>query len=242
MNPDKLKNFIAEHQEDFNQEAPPAGLWDRIETAITNEDEGSDPLREFIVIHREEFDNATPPPQIFQAVADAALPEKRAPASAPKPLKVSHRRRYLGYLMGIAASLLLLFVAYNFGNKAGYRAGQSEHVAQQIDRIDPELASIERFYQQKIDAEFTKVNQVNDDPQLRRDLKEIDAATNEIRAQLLEVPVSQRQVLVNELIDAYRTKLDILLRIQQHFSRPLNLPGDAAPTPADRHNIKTNES
>lgn len=235
MKPDKLKDFVRQHQEDFDSETPPASLWDRIETAITGDesDDGADPLREFIIIHREEFDNATPPPRIEGALF--------APASAPPSLRVSHRRRNFGFLLGIAASLLLVFAAYNFGNRAGYEAGQQEHLAQEIERIDPELAEVERFYQQKIDAEFTKVNQVNDDPQLRRDLKEIDAATNDLRAQLLEVPDNQRHVLVNELIEAYRTKLEILLRIQQHFSPSSNLPGEPT-SPTARPNIKTNES
>ena len=122
-----------------------------------------------------------------------------------------------------------MFTAYRFGNRAGYQAGQEERVAQQIQQFDPELAEAERFYRQRIDAEFTRVNQVNDDPQLRRDLKELDAATDDIRAQLLEVPRSQRPVLVNELIEAYRTKLDILLHIQQRIPYPQPLRSPRAP-------------
>ena len=56
--------------------------------------------------------------------------------------------------------------------------------------------------------------------QLRQDLQEIDQATKEIREDLLTVPASQRHVLINQLIATYRTKLDILLRIQQHFPNP----------------------
>jgi flavin-binding protein dodecin len=52
---------------------------------------------------------------------------------------------------------------------------------------------------------------------LVKDLEAIDEATAEIRASLLEVPVSQREALVQKLIETYRTKLDILLRIQQHL-------------------------
>jgi len=43
------------------------------------------------------------------------------------------------------------------------------------------------------------------------------APTEEIRANLLEVPVSQRAALVDQLIETYRTKLSILLRIQEHL-------------------------
>ena len=233
MHNDKLRDFIQDHQADFDAATPPAGLWDRIQAALPGEDEEIDPLETFIATHREAFDDATPPPQLFEQLAVPAS----APAS-PATLTVSHRRRrtFL-YLTGIAAALLLMFTAYRFGNRAGYQAGHEERIAQQIEWLDPELAEAERFYQQRIDAEFTRVNQVNDDPQLRHDLRELDAATAQIRAQLLEVPQSQRPVLVNELIEAYRTKLDILLRIQQHYPTPNPSGG-----PAPRSNKPTHES
>lgn len=221
MNPDNLRQFIDDHRADFDTEAPPTGLWDRIEAATDpadDDNEACDPLRAFIVAHREDFDNATPPPQRFGG------------------LHVSHRRRNVSYLLGIAASLLLLLATYHFGNRAGYRAGQDRQVAQQLEAIDPELAETERFYQQKIATEFAKVTQVNDDPQLRLDLKDLDAATAQLRSELLEVPASQRPVLVNELIEAYRTKLDILLRIQQHFSPPIT------PTGTPGHRLQENKS
>ncbi|CAH1002488.1 hypothetical protein LEM8419_03367 [Neolewinella maritima] len=234
MHTDKLQDYIQDHRADFDDATPPAGLWDRVEAALSagdaDETVTTDPLESFVAEHREAFDDATPSLQFDQVIA---LPTKSGPA-----LKVTHRRRrtFL-YLMAIAASLLLMFTAYRFGNRAGYRAGQEQTVAQQLERLHPELAEAERFYQQRIDAELTKVDLVNDDPQLRRDLRELDAATAEIRNQLLEVPESQRPMLVNQLIEAHRTKLDILLRIQQHFPQS-NSPG--APWP--RSNTSTHES
>ena len=230
MNPDKLKQFVRDHREEFDGEFPPAGLWDRIEKDLGDEpsEEAADPLAEFIAKHRDAFDEATPPPE---------LTEKLFPAADTPVRTLRPRRRLLGILMGIAAALLLLLVAYHSGNRAGYRAGQEERVAAQLERVDPGLAEAERFYRQRIDSEFTKVSQVNDDPQLRRDLAQIDAATAQLREELLTVPVSQRPVLVNQLIATYRTKLDILLRIQQHFPNPK--PSGTATDPA---NIPNHES
>ena len=236
---DKLKDFIQNHQADFNDATPPTSLWDRVQSDLEEADDEIDPLERFVTLHREEFDDATPPPRLLAKVLPPATRQlvPHSVGTAPPKLTVSHRRRRtLLYLTGIAASLLLMLTAYRFGNRAGYRAGQEETVAQQLQRINPELAEAERFYQQRIDLEFSKVQQVNDDPALRRDLREIDAATRELRAQLLEVPESQRHVLVNELIETYRTKLDILLRIQQHI--PHNNPG----APAARPNIPPHES
>lgn len=229
MNTDKLENFIHHHREDFDGESPPAGLWGRIEAAISEEaEEGADPLEAFVAKHRDAFDSETPPPQLADAIFRSPVLQR----------KIARRRRILSYALGIAASLLLLFTAYHFGNRSGFAAGQQdERVAQQLRDLDPDLAEAEQFYRQRISSEFAKVSQVNDDPQLRLDLEKIDRATAEIRSQLLEVPLSQRHVLVNQLISTYRTKLDILLRIQQHYSHP-NLPG--ASTPAANTNV--NES
>lgn len=229
MNHDKLENFVRRNREDFDGETPPPALWGRIEAGLSGSDEdATDPLEGFIAKHREAFDEATPPPRIAAGLFGADALKR----------KTARRRRLLTYALGMAASMLLLFTVYRFGNEAGLEAGRNEQqVAQQLEKMNPELAEAERFYQQRISNEFAKVQQVNDDPQLRKDLQAIDEATADIRAQLLEVPVSQRHVLVNQLISTYRTKLDILLRIQQHFTNP-NTMGSPAP---DR-NTQLNES
>ncbi len=217
MNHDPLKGYVREHRADFDGEMPPPGLWDRIADALPpGVEEDLDPLESFIAKHRDDFDDATPPPQT----------ELRS---------VGSRRKLFGYLLAVAATVLLLFVAYDSGNRAGYQARQEEQIAGQLDAVDPGLAEAERFYQQRIASEFTKVSQFNDDPQLRQDLEQIDEATAELRAQLLTVPVSQRHVLVNQLIATYRTKLDILLRIRQHFPNP-TAPAGAPVRPGNSSN------
>ncbi len=227
---DKLDHFLRDHRAEFDDAPPPAGLWDRIASDLNDAEEDPDPLSQFIATHRDAFDDATPPPRFREADVPAA-----------EGLRVSHRqgrgvRRTLLYVAAIAACLLLLFTAYNFGNRAGLEAGRADRIAQQVEKMNPEFAEAERFYQQRIQAEFTRVSQVNDDPQLRRDLEQLDATTAQLRIELLQVPASQRPLLVNQLIDTYRTKLDILLRIQQHFSNP-NLPGGHPP----RQNKPNNE-
>ena len=220
MNHDKLENFVHRHREDFDGEDPPSGLWDRIEHTLSEaEDEAGDPLEGFIAKHREAFDTATPPPRVAARLFETMAPERRK----------TRRRRLLIYALGVAASLLLLFTVYRFGSASGYEAGrEQQRVAQELEKMNPELMEAERFYRDRIDREYAKVQQVNDDPQLRQDLADIDEATSEIRGELLRVPASQRHVLVNQLISTYRTKLDILLRIQQHFPNPNN-PGATAP-------------
>ncbi|WP_157974371.1 hypothetical protein [Lewinella sp. IMCC34183] len=230
MNPDKLEQYLRDHREEFDGDTPPDALWDRIESTLPDtEADDADPLAEFIVKHREAFDTATPPPRLAHELLGPAR-------GTVKPLRRS-RRRILGYLMGVAATFLLLFVAYTSGNRAGFRAGREEQAIAQLERMNPELAEAERFYRQRIASELTKVTQVNDDPQLRRDLAKIDDATREIRSELLKVPASQRHVLVNQLISTYRTKLDILLRIQQHFPNPNPTGTGQVPANSDDNEI-----
>ncbi|MCP9236884.1 hypothetical protein [Lewinella sp. JB7] len=238
MQNDKLKDFIQDHREEFDGDHPPSGLWDRIAASISEGDGAIDPLEGFVATHRDAFDNATPPPQLFERIASDS---RSTTGTAVRPRKLvavtGGGLRVIRYLSAIAACLLLMFFAYNFGNRAGYQAGQDERIALQLEKMNPELAEAERFYRQRISNEFTKVSQVNHDPQLRQDLELLDEATAQIRAELLEVPVSQRPVLVNKLIETYRTKLDILLRIQQHFPNP-TVPGGQLP----RTTPSTNES
>lgn len=215
MSTDQLEDFILHHREDFDAEAPTDRVWDRIEAALDEGDDDNDPLEVFVLDNRDAFDDTTPPPRLEGRVfADLAA---SAPAAAPATrLRVSHRR--IGSILGIAATLLLLLAAaFTLGNNRGYRTAEADLVAAEMERIDPDLAAAERYYQREIDAQFTKVDYASDDPQLMQDLSAIDEATAEIRTALLEVPQSQRADLVNKLIETYRIKLDILLKVQQHL-------------------------
>ena len=217
MPTDKLEDFILHNRETFDDEPVPAGLWQRIESDLETPDDDNDPLATFIATNRDAFDENTPPPRLegrVFATMDAATAAKPAAAS---PLSVFSSRRRTFRILGIAASfLLLLFAAFSIGNTRGYRSAEEDQMAAQLRQISPELAETEDYYRGEIAAQFTKVDLVNNDPQLRKDLAAIDEATEEIRTALLEVPVSQRAALVDQLIENYRTKLNILLRIQQH--------------------------
>lgn len=216
---DKLEDFILNHREDFDEETPPDSLWSRIETTITSGDDDNDPLESFILENRDGFDDTTPPPRLEGRVFAALNAEADQLGATPAPpLRVAHRRRRIGSIMGIAATLLLLLAAaFTLGNRRGYNAAERDLVALELERIDPDMAAAEEYYRSEINAQFTRVTSASDDPQLIQDLDAIDEASLEIRSSLLEVPLSQRPDLVNKLIETYRTKLDILLKVQQHL-------------------------
>jgi flagellar basal body-associated protein FliL len=220
MTTDNLENFIRENRAEFDDAEPAAELWGRIAQKLGEHNDGRDPLESFVLSNRDEFDNVTPPPRLEGRIF-AAVEGKVSPAvSSPKS-----RLRVVRILSLAASFLLVLSIGYWMGTSQQSMASQDELVAMELEKIDPELVEAETYYRSEIKAQFTKVTQVNQDPQLRADLEEIDKHTAEIRTALLEVPISQRAELVNQLIETYRTKLDILLRIQQHLPS-----GDASPT------------
>lgn len=222
MSTDKLEDFILNNRASFDDESPSENLWNKIESAISTSNDDNDPLEDFVAIHRDAFDDSTPPPRIeglVFATMDGAATEKVSGATPMPPLRaILGQRGQRMRVLGVAAAMLLLIAAaFTIGTQNGYRNAEEDQMVQQLNQISPELVETENYYRGEIAAQATKVKLVNNDPQLQKDLAAIDEATEEIRASLLEVPVSQRAALIDRLIETYRTKLDILLRIQQHL-------------------------
>lgn len=225
MPTNKLEDFILQNRAAFDDATPGDHMWDNIERAIDaagagNED--NDPFEVFVALNRAAFDDTTPPPRLegrlFAALDAAAEPAKAGASPMPPMRAILGQRGQRLRVMGVAAAfLLLIFAAFAVGSSRGYRAAEEDQLAEQIRQISPELVETENYYRQEIATQATKVKLVNHDPQLQEDLAAIDVATEEIRASLLEVPASQRAALIDRLIETYRTKLNILLRIQEHL-------------------------
>ena len=232
MPTDKLEDFILNHREDFDSDAPVPDLWSGIEDALEPEEEDGE-IESFIATHREEFDDATPPPKVEALIFRAVDLEERK--IAPSPLRVRSRKSW--HMMGLAASAMLLIVAaFLLGNNRGYRLAETDLVSQELERIAPEYLETERYFKSEIATQTARVRQVSTDPELMGDLEEIDRATAEVRASLLEVPASQRPVLIDELIQMHRTKLGILTRLQRHLP-PSPTGGHAAPQIEKSHEL-----
>ena len=216
---DKLEDFILNNRNDLDTATPPSGMWGRIEDELSDDDDTPDDLNTFVATHRDAFDNATPPPRLEAGIFAELSKLDNVGATPAAPLTVTHsRRRWLSTLSIAASALILVVAAFLIGSNQGYRTAEADQIVAELEKINPEFVEAEQFYRTEIASQFNKVKQVSNDPQLLADLEEIDRATAQIRADLLEVPASQRPALVEDLISIYRTKLGILLRIQRQLS------------------------
>ena len=215
---DKLEDFILNNRNDLDAATPPTGVWGRIEDELSDDDDTPDDLNTFVATHRDAFDNATPPPRLEAGIFAELNKLDNVGATPAAPLTVTHSRRWLSTLSIAASALILVVAAFLIGSNQGYRTAEADQIVAELEKINPEFVEAEQFYRTEIASQFDKVKQVSNDPQLLVDLEEIDRATAQIRADLLEVPASQRPALVEELISIYRTKLGILLRVQRQLS------------------------
>lgn len=222
MSTDKLEDFILDNRASFDDETPSESVWSKIESAIETYDDDNDPLEAFVATNRDAFDDSTPPPRIeglvFAAMSGVEAKETSGATPMPPLRAILGGRGQRLRVLGVAAAMLLLIAAaFTIGTQIGYQGAEEDQLANELRQISPELVETENYYRGEIATQATKVKLVNHDPQLQKDLAAIDLATEEIRASLLEVPVSQRAALIDRLIETYRTKLDILVRIQTHL-------------------------
>lgn len=222
MRLDSLEQFILDQRPAFETEGPSNGLWDRIQTDL---DGGGGDLESFIKTRREDFDSEAPPAALWDKIqadlSPAATTQQPLQMTAPTEAKI----RSLSSLYrwsAAAAVLLLLGASFMLGRNSGYQTGQADYLAV-IEQVQPDFADTEAHFQSEISDKFQQVALYNDDPQLQADLEAIDQGMEEIKLELLEVPLEERADLVNQLIESYRIKLHILERILQH------LPTDDAP-------------
>ena len=233
MRPDPLEQFIQDQRPAFETEGPSNGLWDRIQADLDGEDND---LEEFVNDHREEFDNELPSTRLWDKIeADLATAEQQ-PLTVVTKTEAKVRSLSVLYRWSAAAAVLLLIAAsFMLGRNSGYQTGQADYLAL-IEQVQPDFADTEAHFQSEISDKFHQVVQYNDDPQLQADLDAIDQGMEEIKLELMEVPVEERTELVNRLIESYRIKLHILERILQHLPTD-----DAAPANEFNHDNANSE-
>lgn len=164
-----------------------------------------DKLERFIRDNRPAFDTEHPGLGLWNRI------EQELPRAATGPT----RQRYpLGYpLWRVAAAvLLLLFAGGLIGQQLGKEVVDEQQLAV-LEQIAPEFSDLESYYEGRINAHKAQLANYRDDPAIQADLEQIDQAMAELRDELLSAPAGDQQLIVENLINSYRLKLDILERI-----------------------------
>ena len=87
-----------------------------------------------------------------------------------------------------------------------------------IADIAPEYQEIEQFYSNKVNYQLGQLAKypASTDPLLQEDLADLDQWLEQLQEELIEVPKSQKEAVINSIIENYKTKLSILESIMEH--------------------------
>lgn len=172
-------------------------------------------LEKFIQDQRQDFDDAYPSLKLWANI-EKELDQKEE-LDQPVPMRASKRPWYQ-----IAAAVLILISVGGIGGM--YLAqGQQPSAEELIAQIAPEFGETEQYYSNKIQQQYAKLTTHTRDPEIDADLAQVDQAMAELRQELLTAPKGREEQLVQELIESYRLKLQILERILEHIEQTKNI-------------------
>lgn len=159
-----------------------------------------DNLEQFIQQNRKQFDAAAPNSAVWTKIA-AELPAEEA--------KVIPFRK----ILSIAASVVVLL---GMGVLIGLQLAPPANNS--IADIAPEFQEVEQFYANKVKYQLAKLAKYQEanDPLIQKDLADLDQWLEQLQQELLTVPKSQKEDVINTIIKNYKTKLNILEHVLEH--------------------------
>ncbi|WP_235297530.1 hypothetical protein [Portibacter marinus] len=157
----------------------------------------SDRLEDFIRNHRSELDIDEPSVNVWNEI------EGHIPSS---------KRRMLWSGLSVAASVLVLIVAaYFLGISKGQQTISQDMFASETEFKEFQEAS--DYYMTTIDHKMDQVQQLGIDEDVANDLKQLDEVYEELKEEMLTSEYENKEILINLMINNYKTKIDILERI-----------------------------
>lgn len=167
-------------------------------------------LEQFIQENRDAFDDARPSLKLWAEI-EKELGNEDAPATNIHSLR-SRRPWY-----HIAASVVILLSVGAFGG--AYLTKQSNQPTAQelIEEFAPEFGEMEVYYNERIQENYARLTTYTQDPEIDADLAQVDQAMQELRTDLENAPSGTEEQIVQQLIDSYRLKLQILERILEQI-------------------------
>lgn len=159
-------------------------------------------LDEFIEHNRDAFDTEVPDLRVWATV------ETQLQQNAPKA-KVLNLNQYLR----IAAAITLL-VSVGAGLGAYFTKVDDVKATAAIEAVAPEFQEAERYYTERINEKTAVLTNLKDvDARVSQDLQQVDQVMEELRTALINAPKGSQEVIVARMINAYKTKIDILEKV-----------------------------
>ena len=165
-------------------------------------------LEKFILDNKDAFDDARPSLKLWAAIEKDLNGEEEQPSGQ---LRVS-RPWYQ-----IAATVLILLTVGGAGGAYLNQQTQQPTAQEMIEEVAPEFSEMEQYYNQRIQENYARLTTYTQDPEIDADLKQLDNAMVELREDLANAPTGQEEMIVQQLIDSYRLKLQILERILERI-------------------------
>lgn len=163
-----------------------------------------DNLEDFIRNNREAFDFDEPGSHLWMNI-EKELPGKK-------------RLRILN-ISGIAASVLILL---SFGYFMGTYQNSNELSSAVFATNEQykDFNEAQHYYTTTIDAKIQEVKSIGVEDEVWNDLKQLDEVYEELKTEMLNSKFKDKEMMINLLINNYRTKIEILERIIEKSNKP----------------------
>jgi len=152
-----------------------------------------DNLDKYIAENRSAFDDKEVPSLLWDAIERDIK---------PPPTKMYSLR----FILSIAASAVILL---GIGLGMGMYMSQPK-LEDRILAVHPDYLEAEQHYQHQINVKLNEVKSLGVDQYVTPDLSELDAVYQELKNELLNSGVKNDEVIVEAMIDHYKSKLEIL--------------------------------
>lgn len=175
-------------------------------------------LEKFVQENREAFDKEMPKMLVWEGI-EARLNEIEQPKEilTPKTKVVSLRTRLYRYAKVAAIGLVLLTVGGFIGS---YWTMQNQTEQLSFGTINEEYEELEIFYADKVNMQLEQLKKYRFEKSIINDIDELDEAYKELEKELKqEGNEVDNEMIINEMIDNYQAKVNILERVLDRLER-----------------------
>ena len=165
----------------------------------------NDPLEQFIKQNRADFDDKLPRLEVWAAI-NQAVNDKKPEAKIFSLWKFAR----------IAATVAFLVTAGAFG---GIYFTQHHHAdIAELSDVSPEMAELETFYKTEVDRKLVRLTSSGHfDVAIHDDLKQLEVVMDDLRKELVAHPERNKEVIINAMIQNYKTRIEILETVTQRI-------------------------